>query len=666
MTNNDTTPSAAPTKKPKRQSLIRWEAVAPFTIFVLLIWAYFFFFFDHHLRKGIEYAATHANGAEVDVASVKTSFWNASLEIGDIQVTDTTAPQKNKIQIGHIRWSMLWDALLRGKIAIGTASILEISAGSPRTKPGRVLPPDPPSTNSAFDKLRKQAIANAQSEFKQNILGDAAGFLNGASATDQLNGLENQLKSKAKIKELQDELKTKQAAWKERLDKLPQSKDLDDLQKRVKAVKLDGFSNPAEVQKSAQQLGDIFKDADSKFKEIQSTGQALGDDLKNYQAQIAGLNDLVQQDIKDLESRMKLPKLDAQSLSRMLFGPSFTAKLDKAEFYMTKAREYMPPKKSSTEKVEAKVQAPKPHERAKGRNYKFGRPNSYPLFWVKTAEISSKYVKGADYSGDVTGTITDLTDDQPTLGRPMIARFKGDFPQAGYRGISGELIIDHVTENPAEKLALSVASFPVAGQQLLDTPDVKLGFDHAQGDANLAIEFTGREVKVVSKNNFTGGMSAESSGGQAASGKAPLLTVEATQPILNEALKAAVADIPAVNLNASVTGPWSDLQFNIDSNLGRDLSAALTKQLQKKIAEARAKLESFVKDNIGKQKDQLTAEFNKSKDQVNGILKGKEDEANKAKNSATQASSDATHGQTKKLEEQGKKTLDDLKKQFHF
>ena len=660
MTDTTTAPQTAPSpKKKKRTSLIRWEAVAPFTIVILFIWAYFFFFFDHHLRKGIEYAATHANGAEVNVANVHTSFWNASLEITNIQVTDTTTPSKNKIQIGHIQWSMLWDALLRGKIAIGEASILEVSIGSLRAKPGFVIPPDPPSSNSAFEKLRKQALNNAKEEFKQNVFGDIASVLGGANPADQLNGLQDQLKSKAKIKELQDELTTKQAAWKDRLAKLPQNKDLEDIQKRVKAVKLDGFSNPGEVQKSIQELSDIFKDADGKFKEIQATGQALGGDLKNYQDQIGGLNELIQQDIKDLEARIKLPKLDAQTISRTLFGPAFAEKLGKAEFYMTKAREYMPAKKTSAsaEKPEAKAQAPKPHEREKGRNYKFGRPNSYPLFWVKEAKISSNYVKGADFSGDVTGTITDLTDDQPTLGRPMVAKFTGDFPQADYRGITGELIIDHVTENPVEKFNLNVDSFPVAGQQLVDTPDVKLGFDHAQGAANLAIEFTGREVKVISKNNFTA---------KADSGKGPLLTAEAKQPILNDALKGAVADIPTVSLNASATGPWSDLQFSIDSNLGRDLSAALNKQLQKKIAEAREKLQAFINDNIGKEKDKLLSDFNKSKDQVNGVLKGKEDEANKAKNAATQATNDATHGQTKKLEEQGKKTLDDLKKQFHF
>ncbi|MFX4770388.1 hypothetical protein ABTB41_19930, partial [Acinetobacter baumannii] len=87
----------------------RTGAVVPCLIIIALIWAYFFFFFDTHLRHALEYAGTQGNGAEVNVANVRTSFWNASLEIQGIQVTDGTTPKKNKIQMGEVRWAMLWD-----------------------------------------------------------------------------------------------------------------------------------------------------------------------------------------------------------------------------------------------------------------------------------------------------------------------------------------------------------------------------------------------------------------------------------------------------------------------------------------------------------------------------------------------------------------------------
>ena len=201
------TSAAAPIKKPKKKGPIRFEAVIPFTIVVALFWAYFFFFFDMHARHALEYVATQGNGAEVNIGSLHTSFWRASLEINKVEITDAEEPAKNKLQIGQIRWNVLWDALLRGKIAIEDASILAVAIGAPRAKPGFVIPPPPPSDKpSATDKLKEQALAKAQEEFSQNVLGDVAAVLGGVDPSAQLKNMEGELKSSAQVKKLQTEL----------------------------------------------------------------------------------------------------------------------------------------------------------------------------------------------------------------------------------------------------------------------------------------------------------------------------------------------------------------------------------------------------------------------------------------------------------------------------
>ena len=212
---NDIAGASRPVKLKKRKGPVRTEAIVPFIIIVALVWVYFFFFFDTHLRRGLEYVGTRANGAEVDIAKVRTSFWDASLNIYKIEVTDGSTPTKNKIQIGEMRWNMLWDAILRGKIAIEDASILDIAIGVPRAKPGYVLPPDPPGTKSAFEKVREAALAKAQQEFSQNVLGDAAAILGGVNPQDQLKNIEGTLKSAVRVKELEAELTKKQAEWKQ-------------------------------------------------------------------------------------------------------------------------------------------------------------------------------------------------------------------------------------------------------------------------------------------------------------------------------------------------------------------------------------------------------------------------------------------------------------------
>ena len=677
----------APTKKPKKpQGPIRWGAIGPVVIVIALTWAYFFFFFDSHVRHALEFIGTQGNGAEVNVASVHSSFWSASLEIAGVQVTSATEPSKNKIQIGKMQWKMSWDALLRGKVVIDDASILEIALGAPRAKPGYVVPPPPPpppasDKPSMFAKLKDEALGRAQEEFSKNVFGDAVSLLKGSDPAAALKGIEGELKSSARLKALQDELGKKQKEWQERLNKLPQQKELQALQDKLKTVKLDRFENPAQVQQSLQQLDAIFKEADAKIKEVQSTHQALNGDMSTYQNSLNDLQALVNQDIKDLENRLKLPKLDVESLSRTLFGPVVLSKLKQAEFYMGKARQYMPPKKSKDEK---QAFVPTPHERAKGRNYQFGRPNSYPLFWLRKAQMSSKVVPGAEFSGDLVGTIEDVASDPSLIGRPAIASFKGEFPNQGLFGIDGKLTIDHTGETPVEKLDLSIGSFPITNRQLVDSADVKIGVEGAAGSTAVNAEFSGEALKITSASHFgraKTSASASSPSGTAtaaanttdstaaapsATPSASFLKSESSQPLLAEILKSALADIPKVSVMASISGQWTDPKFNIDSNLGRDLAKAFEKQFQAKINEARAKLQNFVNEQTGKQKEQLNAEFNKHKSQIEGLLKQKTDEVNKSKSSIEQAKNDATKNQGKKVEEEGKKALEGLKKQFGF
>lgn len=668
---------AAETKKKKNKGPIRTEAVAPFLILVLLVWAYFFFFFDTHLRHGLEYVGTNANGAEVNVGNIRTSFWKASLEIRDIQVTDVDQPAKNKIQIGEMHWQMLWDALLRGKIAIADASILEVAIGVPRKRPGRVLPPDPPGEKSAFDKVRESAIAKAQAEFSNNVLGDAATILSGADPAEQLKKIQASLKSEEMVKGLQAEFAKKEEAWKQRLAALPQAKDFDDLQKRLKAVKTDNFSNPAEVQTSVQQLDGIYKDADAKIKAVNETKNAIGTDSSGVQTSLKELEATVRQDVKDLESRLKLPSLDVKSLSKSIFGPLFLTKVKQAEFYMAKAREYMPPKKTAEEKAEFKK--PVAHARNKGRNYKFGRQNAYPLFWLKHAAISSKYTKGADWSGNLKGQLIDVTDDQPMIGKPTLATFAGDFPALEILGVDGKVTLDHRTDDAIDRLDVKVASLPVVGQKLIDSDEVILGFDKAVSSSKFQAELRGKNVKIELNSLFKRPKAIADGKADAKpaataldpSAGTPLpstgfLSAKAKQPVLNDILNGALNDIPEVTLNANVQGPWNELAFGIDSNLGTELARAFDKQIQAKIAEARAKIEALVNERVNAEREKLMAEFNKAKAQVDSVIKEKQAEVDKFKKQVETAKNEAINSQKKKLENEGQKAIDELKNKFKF
>ena len=110
--------------KIKKQGPIRVEAIVPLAIVIGLMMLYFMLFFDMHLRRGLEYGATQANGAEVNIGTVATSLWNASVVVSNIEMTNPEMPDSNRLQIGAINFRMVWDALLRGKVVIDEGTIL--------------------------------------------------------------------------------------------------------------------------------------------------------------------------------------------------------------------------------------------------------------------------------------------------------------------------------------------------------------------------------------------------------------------------------------------------------------------------------------------------------------------------------------------------------------
>ncbi|HWU43134.1 MAG TPA: TIGR03545 family protein, partial [Bdellovibrio sp.] len=371
----------------KKKSIIRWNAIVPFAVICLIIGLYFHFFFDGNLRRGIEWAGYKALGAEVDIADLKTSVFDASISIQGIEITDAEKPTHDSIKIGDIRFGMLWDALLRAKFVINEAVVEQIEFGTIRKHPGKVAPPPPVSNEPGLlstegGKLKNDAQKEIESRYGDNVLGDAVGMLSGSDPNAQLQKLQESLPSKAMIEKFQKTLEAKQKEWDTRLKTLPQGKEIQALGDRLNKIQYKDFKSPQDLAKSLQQLNDVLKDADSKYKQIQSISDDLNKDLKSLQDQYNEIDKQVKIDIKSLEQHFKIPQLDAKALTMVVFSRYLEPYKAKFFRYKALAEKYLPPKylKKGVPKSKEEEVAIQPHPREKGITYEFGRLNSYPLF----------------------------------------------------------------------------------------------------------------------------------------------------------------------------------------------------------------------------------------------------------------------------------------------
>ncbi len=629
----------------KRPGPIRTGLVVPIIIFVILWISYFHFFFDGHLRRGIEFAATHMVGAEVNLKELESSFFNASLRLAGIQITDKEKPTHNSLEIGEVRFKILWDAILRAKVVIDEATVLNVFLDSPRKFAGRVLPKEPESEEKP-SQLRQQAIEKLGQSLQGNALGDIATLLSGNDKVGELKNLEDQLKSSGKIKVLQDELRAKQAVWKKKLSELPADKDFKALQDRMKQIKVDGFHGPDEIQKSLKEIEALYKDIDSQVKMVKSTSDDLHSDVNKYRDELNELEKMAQDDLKDLEAKLKIPKLDAKSLALNLLGPGVVSKVRKAEFYISKAREYMPPKKTNEEKQTFK---PKPHERGRGRVYQFGRPNSYPLFWLKLAKITSKASESGT-SGNLSGSLTNVSSDAHLTGKPAVLELSGGFPAQKLEDLLLRLEIDHTGESPEERLKLKVGKLSSEDLSLSNSDDVKIRVVEPQYSVDLMGVFRGNELSIDSKSNVA----------------RPKFDVGAKNARVQEVLGDAFAKIGEFHIQTMVSGEWSAPKLEVHSNIGEAIETAFSAALAGQIAKAKEQVRSLYDSKVGAEKQKLMNEFKLSEGELSSLLTDREAGLKKLQELAPQLKDKISDSQKKKLEGEGKKVLDDLKKKFKF
>jgi len=611
-------------KQPKKTAgPIRTGALVPSLILIALVWSYFFFFFDSHLRKGIEFGASRVHGAEVNVGRVKTSFWGASFEMNDLEITDKEKPEQNLVQVGTIRLSMIWDALLRGKVAVEDASVLAIQPWTKRARPGHVDPPPPPADPKAglLAKAQEQVMQQTRAKFNENFLGDIADVVAGTDPKDQLKNIQGELKAQAAAEKLEKELTAKKIEWEKRIKDLPQPKDIQAIEAKIKALNLN-TKNPLELAGNLKKAKDILGEAEAKIKLVDQTQSQLTGDITTYTNAAASLEKLAAQDVADLQKRLKIPSIDPKEFSTQLFLTMVEKKLTGVRKYVEIARKYMPPKKTpaqiAADKAAAKDDELIPRKRGEGRTYAFPITKGYPLFWLKKAAISSE-INQTEWAGKASGEIIDVTTSPSDLGRPTRLHLAGDFPKQNLHGLDFQATLDHTKESAKESIKASIGAFPVMNQLFTpETSSVKLGLKEAVGSGSLTATLADQTVSMNIDSKFD---------------KAKF-DFDAKSGPVKEVLGAVLGSIPTVTMNAGVTGSWDKFNININSNLGQELSNGFQKQLQAKLGEAKAKLDTFVNEKIGPNKKKVQDALAGLSSGPGKALSGAKERLSKAMNNA--------------------------------
>jgi len=602
--------------------LIRWKFGLPLALGILALVLYTFLLLDQQLRWVMEKLATDANGAEVNIGSLKTSISGLYVEIQKVQMTDPEAPEFNRLEVGKMRFDLGSPGLLRGKIIVEDATMQDIQIRSKRVKPGRVLPPPPPEPDapSAFDKAKDML-----NPVKDEVVANAMNVLKDKGMVNPLKDINwDDLPSRQAIRQIEGDWNSRQQMIQGMFASLPKSADFQDIKTEASGIKPP--QDPTQIQATLANLESLKAKAQTQYDKVEGAAQQL----KNEGAQVANrirfLDDLVKQDIAVLSQKLKLPDLDFKNLAEEICGPEIKRYIKVFEVYYAKVKPYL----ESKEKP-----APGKPLRLAGTDVSFPDRNGLPGFWLKKMQISSKETADGPL-GDMLGKITDLSSAPALVSQPTQVQFEGNFQQLGIQGLKAEATLDHRQELARDAIKIAIASFPVADRMLNQSKDYALGFYKAQGGLQMNFVLEGEQVQLELNSLM----------------KQLSWKVEAESERVKSLLDGVFGPMTEVQIFAKAEGPWENLQWRVTSNLVDQLRSALRQalskeiaamqeqlkqELEKRMAEEKVKLEGRMRDQLKVWENQLSpvqqeadgtrSQLDAQKNQLQAAVDGKKAEA---------------------------------------
>lgn len=609
--------------KNKKSGIIRKGALVPFILVFGGIVLFSTLFLDTALKSGMEFGLSRAVGANVDIASVNTSFKELSLEITGVQIPNLENLEEDTIYIGRIFGNVSWDALLRAKIFIPIINVSKIGLYKKRSSKAQLLPKDLQEGKKA-NEIKKQVLGAAKDKNSGNFIGDLA---NAAESGDMGDVKLNNLGSQQKINKKKEMIENQKEKVQTLIKDLPSPEELNALSNEIQNFPYNDLGNLAKAQKTLKELNKLKKKTDQTLDKYKKVEKEIKKTLKLTDELNINVKDLVKEDLEELKKQANIPTLDTESLARTIFGNGFADNIDKAKKYYGYVKDYLPPKKDDDKPSFSKT------PRALGRDYQFGTKKSYPLFWIKKVQFDSEDSNPTQ----IKGFITDITSNQNVIGKPTTGDIIFSDSIVGLKGGRLAFDIDHrkseKKDTPKAGLKLYVQELKTKDKVIINSPDAKFKLASANLETQNAFVVSKGIFNIESENKFSNIEYANEAGNK------EVLT------LLN-----GVAEVsPKLKVIAKSKGKIDNLKISLNSNLADAFNKSLNLMFDKKIKAFEAKYKKEIEDKIQSEKKKIDAQIAQVKKQAQGAMDKANSEIDKMKNKMKSEESKAKKDAKKNL-----------------
>lgn len=580
------------TNKPKlRIRLFRRQALISIIGLGVASVCYMKFVFDYHLKTTLEKYATNLNGAQVNIGNLHTNFITRSLDIENVQVAHHVNAMKNIVEIDKITLSFSVEPLLRKKLILYGMTVEGIHHGTQRETSGiRQYEPEqayiPPSL---IDRGVSTLYTNIRSELNDNPLRFLGNLATGINVKGKVEGLIDQLQTTQHLKETREQLETAINKWDAKKEVLPSLDQRKALKKKLDDLVAMKKNNRSIAYTPLQEAMDELE----KQKSAISIVDDLEKDINNIKLSIAYYEPVIDKDIQFLEQKLDIPQLQRGDLTSLVFGTKFMGYLERVSYWIDQSRRKMPT--GATFGHSSMVAQP----REPGFLIHYGKNAGNPSFLIDGITLTSQL--GADKTlGKVSGNISNFTSDPPILGKPTTMSLNADFPNFGVKGITAELLVDHVGASPKEEFSLKIDSFPLNDWMLSEHPDLKFKVNKAK----CSVEFTGNfheeEVSMQWKMHFDD----------------VNYDVQSRYKQVQEVLQNVLTGINSFDVTGLVTGTFSELKYEASSEFGKQLALGLQREFRHQMTAVEESLRSNIADRTAPAKQALVDRLHENEQTV--------------------------------------------------
>ena len=244
------------------------------------------------IEKAITSAMQGIFGAKTDIAKVDFQFFNASLEINELEQANKDSPMKNLFQIDSIKTSFNLTDLLRGKFHAENLSVEGVAIDTERKKSGE-LPIKPAKTKE--EKQTESALSAKKQELSEEASAKLKEMFDSYNPEKMLENLQNELKSPAVASQISTDVQQKVEKWSSLPAELQEK--VNAFSKNVNDIANTDFSKINDVAKLKSTLEKINSTAKS-GEELKKLIEKSNSDLFSDSKAIADYSNKIQTAIK--------------------------------------------------------------------------------------------------------------------------------------------------------------------------------------------------------------------------------------------------------------------------------------------------------------------------------------------------------------------------------